>query len=328
MSSLKYKLKMRVGNLAISTSAYISRWKDNSFLGKLIFAVYQKLLHIANMSVFPVVSADKYQEITGNVEETVIETNRQGVSGNIIMAGSNEETVLETSPLPDLKLYKYNNVCITGNSDVVVDKERGYVISDAAFNLQDNEVVIDGLMYKTLDNVCLLRNNMHHPMTHFRAGIMISGKFCHNFYHVMYENLVRILYLDRINIPKDVPIVVDRKTMAIPSCSRIYDLLSKGLNRKCTLVDPEEIYTFDNLYCISRVNILPAHSINPHISLPRYYSSDALQTLRERLVPYRSNKLFPRRVFISRAVSKVRQFNENEVFQVLEKFGFEQVTQL
>lgn len=323
MSSLKYKLKIRVGNFAINTSAQICKMKDNSFLGKLIFAVYQKMLHIANMSVYPVVSADKYQVITGNVEETIIETNRMGVSGNIIMAGSNEETVLKTSPLPDLKLYKYNKVCITGDSDVVVDKERGYVISDAAFNLQDNEVVIDGLMYRSLNNVCLLRDNLHRPMSHFYAGIMISGKFCQNYYHLMYENLIRLIYLDRVNIPKDVPLIVDRKSMTIPSCKSIFDTLTKGTNRQWIEIDTDKMYSFEEFYCFSRINVLPSHSANPHKSLCRLYSSESLLYMRSKLIPYQSGKIYPKRFVISRAGTKVRHYNEQEIFQSLKKYGFE-----
>lgn len=323
MSSLKYKLKMRVGNLAINTSVHICRRKDKSFLGKLIFTVYQKLLHIANMSVFPVVSADKYQEITGNVEETVIETNRQGVSGNIIMAGSNEETKLETSPLPDLKLYKYSNVCITGDSDVVVDKERGYVISDVAFNLQDNEVVIDGLMYRTIDNVCLLRDNLHRPMSHFHAGIMISGKFCQNYYHLVYENLIRLIYLDRVNIPNDIPFIVDRISMTIPSCKGIFDTLTKGTNRQWIEIDTDKMYCFDELYCFSQINLLPSHSADPHKSLCRLYSPEALLNMRSKLIPYQSGKIYTKRFIISRAAAKVRHYNEQEIFQSLHKYGFE-----
>lgn len=325
MNYLTPKRKARIGKVSIHTALFFHRWSNRDFLGKFIFQVYKVLLRCFNMSVLPVVDADLYKEKLGNVIITLVEANRKGVVANILMAGSTEDVILTEKPIPDLRLKLYKNVCIQGDSDVVVDVENGFVISEEAYNLEENLEIIDGLLYRTDDNVCLLRDNLRHPKQHVPAGIMISGKFCNNYYHLMYENFNKLVYLHNIDIPSDVPIVIDRKTLSIPSCKTIFDILTKDSNRSVFEIDSDKLYSFDLLYCLDHVSKLPSHSKDPHKPIISLYSEKSLILLRQVLLPHKSADSFPKRFFVSRGGTKRRNFNEDEVFEVLRRFGFERI---
>lgn len=326
MMKWKNVIKGFVGNISINVTTFLYYRREKGFVGSFLFISFEKLLSILNLSIYPVVDAKLYSTLTDNIIITDIEKNRKGIAGNIIMAGSEEPTNMTESDLPDLQLYCYKKVCLQGNSDVVVDRKNRYVISEAGYNLSNNEEVVDGLLYRTRNNVCLLRDNLKHKKEHISAGIMVSGKFCHNFYHLMYENLIRLVFIDKLIIPDDIPIIVDRKSLSIPSCKKIFDILTEDNNREVILIDSHIIYDVDTLYCLSRVNKFPAHTSSSDLREVEYlYYAPALRLLRERLIKYKSDRIFPRRVFITRASSRSRHFNEEEVFETLKPYGFEMV---
>lgn len=323
---LKNRIKILIGNISIKLSVFLYCHRTTGLVGKCLFVSFKHLLALFNISVYPVVNALLYKSLTGNMKIVELEKCRRGVSGNIIMAGNDDPVKLVESELPDITLYHYKNVCLQGNSDVIVDTENEYVISDAWYNMPNNEEAVDGLLYRTRNNVCLLRNNMKRKRVYMKAGIMVSGKFCHNFYHILYENLIRLVYLKQVDIPKDVPFIVDMKTLSIPSCKFIFEVLTKDSGREVIQVDSNKIYEVDNLFCLSRVNIFPAHVSGLNISEVEYlYDPHALKKMREQLIKYKSGKVFPRRFFITRSGSQSRHFNETEVFNILEPYGFELV---
>lgn len=325
MTFLTPKRKVWIGAVSMRTTLFLYCIGKSSFVGKCIFGFYKILMRCFNLSVLPVVNADVYKVKIGNVQITPIETNRIGVMANIVMAGNKDEALLIENHIPDLRLKLYKKVCIQGNSDVVVDVQNGFVISEEAYNLEDNLEIIDGLLYRTADNLCILRDNLRHPMEHIQAGIMISGKFCNNYYHLMYENFNKLIYLNGLDIPSDVPVIIDRKTLAIPSCKTIFDILIKGSTRSVVEIDSNKLYLFESLYCLDHVNKLPSHSKDPHKPSIALYSPHALNILRKTLLPNKSANMYPKRIFISRAGTARRHFNEDEVFDVLQKFGFERL---
>lgn len=309
----------------MNITLFFYRIGKSGFAGKCLYGFYKLLIRRFNLSVLPVVNAELYKEKTENVQIILVESNRVGVTANIIMAGNEEDTILTEKPIPDLRLKLYKNVCIQGNSDVVVDAQNEFVISEEAYNLEENLEIIDGLLYRTADNVCLLRDNLRHSMEHIQAGIMISGKFCNNYYHLMYENFNKLVYLNGLDIPSEVPIIIDRKTLAIPSCKTIFNILTKGSTRPVFEIDSNKLYIFDLLYCLDHVNVIPSNRKNPSIPSDLLYSPFGITCLREKLLPYRTVSPNPKRLFLSRNNTKRRRFNEDEVFCVLQKYGFERI---
>ena len=326
MNNAKRCIKTAIGNYSIKLSVFLFSLQDRGGLWKGLFSCYKSLLHKLNLSIFPVVDANAYKEKTGNVQITVLERDRAGRTGRIQMARMAPENEGSEVPLSDLTLQEYHNVCIRGNSDIIVDADNGYVISEVSYNLASNEEVVDGLLYRTRKRVCLLRDNLSHQKEKITSGIMISGKFCKNYYHLIYENLIRLLYVDQAGIPEDVSILIDKGTLEIPSCKRIFEILTEDSGREIRVIDETHMYLIETLYCFSRVNKLPAHSINPHISVPVVYYPKSIKLLKEKLIEKRSHNVFPERFFISRKSLRGRQFNEDDVFEKLEKFGFARVS--
>ena len=325
MRILTPKRKARIGVLSMKIACFFYGIGKNGILGKGLFVLYKIFLRLVDMTVLPVLNADVYKERTGNVQITTIQTKRIGVTANIIIAGNPVNTMLTEKPMPDLRLKMFKNVCIQGNSDVVVDSQNGYVISEEAYNLEDNLEIIDGLLYRTSDNICLLRDNLCHPKEHVESGIMISGEFCDNYYHLLYENLNKLVFLNCLVIPENVPIIIDRKTLEIPSCRRIFEILAETINRPVVTIESNKVYLFDMLYCLDHINKLPSHLKDVHKPTEVLYSPQALLRLREKLLPFKDSNTYPKRIFISRANTRRRRFNEEEVFEVLKKYGFTRI---
>lgn len=322
MNFFLIKQKSQIGKLSVNIMLFFNRLKRCGVFGRYLFYIYSVILRWVNMSVLPVVNATVYKDKTNNVQLKTIVKNRLGVTANVLMTGSEPSSVLLEKPLPDLRLKIFNNVCIQGWSDVVVDIKNWLVISEESYNTEDNVEIIDGLLYRTRDNICLLRDNLRHKNEHLNAGIMISGKFNNNYYHILYENLIRLLYIDDTIIPANTPIIIDRKTIEIPSCKTIFDILTNNMDRPVIAIESNLLYQVDVLYCLDHVNKIPPHLSNPNIPVETLYSPNALLRLREVFIPYKSNNKYPSKFFISRIGTKRRHYNEEEVYDVLKKYGF------
>lgn len=325
MSNIIKKFKLVFGSALISFSVLMYKLNKGRGVGYCLYVCYKAFLRCLNFSLMPVVNADNYSHTTNKLKIATIENSRIGVRSNTVVARSDNNAQLEQSNLPDLTFQQYRDVCIRGNSDVIVDASGGCVVSDISYDLAPNEDVIDGLLYRTKKNICLLRDNLRGKTEHFESGIMISGKFCINYYHMMFENLIRLVYLDKVSIPAGVPIVMDRKAMGIPSCQRAFQILTEGVQRNVLLIDDDILYQFNHLYCISRINLLPSNVIDSRKPVKMLYYPKAMSMMRERLLKHKAEGIISKRFFITRKSGGGRQFNEEEVFSVLEKYGFERV---
>lgn len=326
LNRLFNKFKVSIGNVLIKFTYFLYKLSKIHFVGKFLFGFYKGLLRLINIAILPIVNAKVYKESTDKVCIFNIETRRLGVMANTVFAGSHEKIKLIEHSLPDLRLKKFKDVYIQGGSDVVVDIDNELVISEEAYNIDDDLQIIDGLMYREKGNVCLLRNNLRCKKISIESGIMISGNFPRNYYHVLYENFIKLLYVKDTSIPKGIPIIVDSATMMIPSCKVILEILTKQLKRKIIPIESRGLYHFNDLFCIDHVNHLSANLMKFQKTFDTYYSQNALKTLREKLLQYKSLKSFPPRIFISRCSTKRRRFNENEVYDILAALGFVRIS--
>lgn len=326
MSSLRYNIKMIVGNTCINITRHVYQYSKKGIFGQFLFSMYIFIFKKMNLSIFPIECYVSYNNKVTESQLTTIERNRIGVSSKIVSVHSVANIKFYEYSLPDLLMLKCSNVNICGNSDIIVDTNNNCVISDVSYNVNSNIQIVDGLLYRTRNNVCVLRNNMCKEKKNIDSGIMVSGKFCNNYYHVLLENFIKLLYIKRLEIPVEVPILVDGKTMSVPSLKRIFELLAAELKRNIIEIKCKEIYHINTLYSINNVNKIPSHLITNSSDYNTYlYSQTALVELRNTLLTNCSNKEFPKRVFISRASTKRRNFNEDEVYEVLQKFGFEKI---
>ena len=66
---------------------------------------------------------------------------------------------------------------------------------------------------------------------------MLSGKFSCNYYHELYEILIKLLVFNRINISKDAPLIIDEIVMKIDSFKKIFEILNETQRDIITMPD-------------------------------------------------------------------------------------------
>lgn len=289
--------------------------------------VFYKILYLLGLSVLPVIKKEQYKLTTGRLNETVIRQGRTGYTSNVVFNFSKEDQKLFTSSLPDLVLQHYQDIFIHGDSDFVIDIDNKCVVDDYCFNMNKRYTAYDGVLYRLRNNTAILRSRLNKVDKELKSGIIVSGKFSANYYHEVYENLIKLLVIPECDISSDVPIIVDAIVAKVDSFNKILHYLSDDLGRDIVFVGSKELFLIHNAYVISPVNKVTAHLKERNVVVNEDYIYDDiyLKAFRNRLLPNASKKRFPSKVFISRTNVNKRNFNEDEVLEVLKGYGFERV---
>jgi len=255
--------------------------------------------------------------------QVVLEANRLGHTSKLVFGMAEEPFALLPSPIPDIRLSRHKDVRIQGNSDFVIVPSALLVINDFGFNMDPKYANVDGALLTQKDNLALMRYDGHRVDRALRSGIMLSGKFSLNYYHELYEILIKLLLLAKVEIPAEVPLIIDEVVLRVPSFRQVFECLNQS-GREVLTIGPTEIVAFDTLYCFSAVNMIPPYKVD--------FKDDGLHDLffdlkltlqmRNRLLTFRSQRAFPKRIFLSRKSSKNRQYNEDEVIALVSTFGF------
>lgn len=278
--------------------------------------------------VFRVVAFSDYAS-NHNVTVFPIKTNRVGYAANAVCVNKGEKQILKEVALPDLNLYCLNNVSIHHGSDFIANVRERIVINDYCAKKNDeNKGYEDQWCYLQEGHVAILRKSK--PKKHLKAVIMMNDKYSFNYYHNMYENLVRLCILDEYNkqISDKVPVIVDEDIFKVSSFKRIYDLLSKNINRTVVIAKKDDLFFVDELYYISRVNnLVPLHKDSTKGRIEDYlFDKEYTLKLRDKLLIHRNQTTkTPNRIFITRKHTTKRHFNEDELYAVLKPYGFQMV---
>jgi hypothetical protein len=324
---MKNKIKIVIGQIIIGYTAFCYRSSKRGFFGRILNLLHRTTMNLIGMPYFPIESINTYNAKFNNVDVSVLRSDRDGFTANVIYNTMDVPQELYKIKLPDLCSYIFHNISIHGDSDFIIDITNGCVVNDFCYDMNPKHQLFDGALYRAGSNVAILRRNPVKISRSLPCGIMISGKFSKNYYHDVYENLIRLVVLDEVDIPKNVPLVVDDFVMNTPSLRRVLEILSSNLNREIITIGAKEIIAFETLYTISPVNHITPHIIDASTCQLSDFVFDlsVVNRMRERLLPYKSDRQFPRRLFLSRANTQHRKFNEDEVFAILEPMGFERI---
>ena len=307
----------------ISYGLYIVSLKYS--LLRVFERTWRFLINVMGLSYYPIESFDTYSAKYNCCERELLKEDRLGVSVYSIQPDDESQEVLRTR-LWSLYSSLYKDVQISGDSDIIVDLNHKCIISDYCYNMNKNVVFIDGLLYRNLNNIGLLRSNFKGTLTDIEAGIMISGKFSRNYYHEMYENLNRLLLLQYTSIPQDVPLLMDEIVDKIPSFKKMAEILANDCKRPIVYLKPNRIYSCKSLYYLDHINdIVPHPKDYRNGYVPSYYDPLFIEIQRTLLLRYRTQISTPKRIFITRSNRSLRKFNEDEIFNVLARYGFEKV---
>lgn len=314
--------KFHVASVNFIAKTIYPLWKvsDRFF----IYRAYSWLLRkIAKVSSYSVLNFEEYGK-SYSLDKTILASNRTGYTSNRVINDSDEKQYLFTVPLKDVNLYKMNNVFICGDSDLIYTGDLRYVVNDFCYNKEERVSYADSSFLRQKGNMILLRRNDFDRARKVESGIMMCGQYSNNYYHNLFDNLIRLLALDKVAIDSNAVILADKKIQQVTSFKSIFDILTGTYGREVVFVNPREVVKVNNLFYISHINkILPSiKDISKYKIDDFVYDWAYMEKLRDKLLIYKSNEQTPSRIFITRKSVNRRHVNENDIMDYLKPMGF------
>jgi len=216
------------------------------------------------------------------------------------------------------------NATVLGSSNLIV-LPSGRVLYDLPFyDVEKRYLYADYKIIKLKDRKITYWKGVRHTID---KAVWMGGNFSWNFYHFIYEFAIKFCKLRELDIPADIPILIDQICLDIPQYREILDMLNKK-GHPLVGVAQDEFFEVSELFYVNCPDFIPPETKNANTG----YASDiqfdikALKDLRNFLLPHASLRTFPKRIFLSRKnASDRRRFNEEELIQVCADFGFEVV---
>jgi capsular polysaccharide biosynthesis protein len=234
---------------------------------------------------------------------------------------------MSKSERPGFKQYValLNEVEVIGGSNLILLDNMKALYDIKYFDIHNKILYSDqGIRFYHKEH--LLIKKLHSTIT-YDVGIFLGGNFSWNYYHFLYEILVKFERISTMELDQSIPIFVDKICLEVPQYLELLSMLNTE-NRKLIPIEKCVRYKVKQLYYISCPNIIPPDLLNPSDLNPDdvLFDLNILDFLRLKMLPHSSNTSFPKRFYISRKnASNRRQFNENEVFNVLKRYGFQSV---
>lgn len=322
LGRLRYAALIVYGNLLNKLAVH-----DDSLWRRCAFKIFRYFWELITPSDVYKISSSTQYSFAHKLTEHIVKSNRTGYSANVVVVGKEDKQILKEVKLPDLKISIFNDVCVSCEADLIVNKRERLVVNDYCANKTEDLGYDDSLTYYQVGVIAILKKIR--PSRKLTAGIRIDGRYSFNYYHNVYENLIRLLAIEKVDdfIPQNIPFILDSKVLEVPSFKKIFEILSANIQREFVTIDKDESVEVETLYSISAVNYLvPIHLDKTKGSIQDYiFDKEYVQLMRERLLSHKSLRVFPKRIFITRKNATHRKINEDEVFALLEPIGFERL---
>lgn len=321
------KIKVNASNILVKLGNFSVA--KNKFFNRSLFKLLQKLVNkLSHYRLYQIKSIKDFC-LSHNFEQEVLVTGRIGYSWSSAsnLNGMNCQEVKK--PLPDIVLSKLQHVTIASNSDYIINSQENVVANDyCAENYDFNKTYVDGITLAYWGKCCLIKYFKSQQL--IPSGIMLNGKFSFNYYHNIYENLIRLLLIEDFNItiPQEIPLIIDKEILNFNSLKIIFEHFILKTKRKYIAIERNIEYKVDELYHFTSINQLTPQHINPSIQKPYDFLFDKtyIERYSKELLTLMSKNKYPKRIFISRKNIKKRNFNEDEVFEVLRPLGFVKIS--
>lgn len=290
-----------------------------------VLKVFNRVISIFHVYYYPICHGQDFQSYD-TLKSVIVDKERQGAYSKVIFGVEPSDNKLIPKSMPDLQITEFKDVIIAGQSQYIYDIKRSVIVNDFDVyydeNLYEN---VDATLRLQKGNSALLNMRLNEYKREIDEGIMISGIFAFNYYHTLLENYIKILACEKAGIPVSVPFIVDSVYKKYES----YQEILKALNttgREIISIDKKECVKVSKLYSVGPVNILPpqAKDIRNTRAEDVVYDVNYLKELRGRLLQLKSERQFSKRVFISRKGNTRRSWNEEAVFELLKREGFQQ----
>lgn len=321
----KSTIKYAGGDFLIALTSSIAISSERFKILKPLKFINRVVLCPLGYSMMPIKTMEMSREDDVVEHYQVIKDHREGIS--VVSTTPSVKSECIHSSMPDLYMAVLKNVIIASNSDIIINPANNTIISDDCYNKSRNILCMDNLLYRERSNWGIVRKLYKKSPISINAGIMISGKYSGNYYHSLYENLNRLLLIDEDSIPLEIPIIVDETSSKIPSLNQLINYLQKFSKRNIITISTKDIYKINTLYYFNHINKLIPHRINPTYgeSEDNLYDPLLIKEQRSVLLSHKSIINTPKRIFLTRANSSARCFNEDDILDVLKKYGFEKI---
>ena len=164
-------------------------------------------------------------------------------------------------------------------------------------------------------------------------GIAITGSADMNYYHWMIEVVSKLAYLDRLDERyTKYPLLISEKALEIEAISRFIDHLN--VDRDIIYLRSDERYQVKDLLTITPPNFLVPNfwiglaDRSRDAAADHYFDTASLQFIRRTALSYLASKglrkRVSRKIFLARK-GILRPYNQDEVWEVLKRDGFEAV---
>lgn len=218
-----------------------------------------------------------------------------------------------------------NNAQIIGCSDLILINDKTALYELKNFNQDGRYAYTDEAICYYEKNRCLLRN--HKSNLIINEAVSLAGNYSFNYYHLIFEILTKFKYIQSIDISADIPVVIDQICLDIPQYAELIDILNNP-KREIISVKKDVRYKVSRLYYLSKCNLMPPNFTKGSELKNRdtLFDLSSLKFIRDKLLPYKSDNQFPARIFLSRKHASIRrQFNEQEVLEVLKNYDFKEI---
>lgn len=214
------------------------------------------------------------------------------------------------------------DVEVIGSSNLVLLNSEQALYDLKTKDINDKMYYSDfGIKYYFKNEVLIKTNKSERNI---KKGILLTGNFSWNYFHLLYEIIVKFENYNKIKEELDIPILLDSDCFKV---NQYMELLSMFNENKRELIPLQKglRYKVNQLYYQSCPNLIPPNFKNPNeISAEDVLlNQDSLRYLRSKLLNYIINVSYPKRIFLSRKnASSRRSFNEDEVYRALQQYDF------
>jgi capsular polysaccharide biosynthesis protein len=227
--------------------------------------------------------------------------------------------------IPPVGLYQFYNCQISilsrafkiDHKNIIVEKI--HTISDKITKYNKGHVI-----HHYQNKLALVRNEQ---TNHLQKGILINGYYDKNYYHWIIDIIPQLQYLQELpDQYKDFPILISDMAQKIKSITELLSLFSR--ERKIIFLPSINDYVVENLLVISSPNRCCPRIIGSAWALADYTYSriESIHYIRDLVLKKcnDSNESFPKKVFLAPSM-KHRKYNQDDVFNMLDRFGFVKV---
>ncbi len=215
-----------------------------------------------------------------------------------------------------------NAKIISGSSLIVLDEKR--LLYELKSNCKNKNIDFsdDGISYEK-DDLFVITDDESKKV--FESGVTMTSNYDTNFYHLMYEVLIKFEALEKLGLDKNIPLLFNKEVLEIKPFFDLISILNKD-KRVIESLEKLKIYEVKQLYHISCNNIIPPNflDITKINDSDNIFSLEALNFLRKNMLEVVKPVEGLKRVFIGRKkAGNRRNYNEEAVWSLLKKYGFD-----